>query len=707
MCALYRRARLCLCGCACTTQRAFSTMAEEEKGSWNPKRFDGADYSKFRLRFVLYVKRKKWYTVLEKARPTTGEEAIAAWDAADVAVQSTLVNAVSDRILDEIGHKSTAKEMFQTLDSVYFRKTLMMRVLATRKILSLRMNDGEVAQEFFGRFEKCIGALKDAGEEVSSERKLCYLLVALPERYAHIIDVVDALPKEMQTVDYVKGKLLFDHCKKEDDTEAVTEAAAMKTQVQAKPQRSNGSNGAGNGPANSWYRCHRCDQPGHFRRDCTAELPYEPQYGRSSSGSHGHRGGVAPRFGNWNGGRSGGGSSGARGNFGRRNVATNNTEVNDFDEYGDSDVSSFQVRVVHGKSSKVSSASVEINSIETGNAQDKSPETVTWVLDSGCTDHIVTSDKYFVNMSRLKNPIKVKVADGYMLQSMFIGNIRLFTMVQGRKKEILLRDVYLAPELGNNLISFDRITKAGFSILAQGETAQIQNKAGNIIGVAKKSNKLYELLTYVSSDTVCGNVDVFSSVTDVGIAERWHRMLGHVNFRDLQILCSKQLLDGAPKRLENVPKVCDTCLESKFSNLSHSKTRTRAEGIMDLVHSDVNLVSPKGINGEIGFVTFIDDFSRLARVYCIKSKSEVVDKFMHYVNTMTNLVSRKIKILRCDRGTEYLNAKFDGFCSRKGVNLNPSLPYIHELNGTAERFNRTVMDRARCLRSEAKLDRRY
>lgn len=36
-----------------------------------------------------------------------------------------------------------------------------------------------------------------------------------------------------------------------------------------------------------------------------------------------------------------------------------------------------------------------------------------------------------------------------------------------------------------------------------------------------------------------------------------------------------------------------------------------------------------------------------------------------------------------------------------------STPYVHELNGTAERYNRSVMDTARCLLTDAKVDKKY
>ena len=65
-----------------------------------------------------------------------------------------------------------------------------------------------------------------------------------------------------------------------------------------------------------------------------------------------------------------------------------------------------------------------------------------------------------------------------------------------------------------------------------------------------------------------------------------------------------------------------------------------------------------------------------------------------------SIMSCKVKAIRCDRGSEYLNKDFLDFCSSKGITLNPSPAYVHELNETAERYNRTIMNRTRCLLSD-------
>ena len=63
--------------------------------------------------------------------------------------------------------------------------------------------------------------------------------------------------------------------------------------------------------------------------------------------------------------------------------------------------------------------------------------------------------------------------------------------------------------------------------------------------------------------------------------------------------------------------------------------------------------------------------------------------------------------LRCDNGKEYMNAKFFDFSRDNGFRIQNSPPYTPQLNGVAERYNQTIMDRARCLLDEAQISKCY
>ena len=114
-----------------------------------------------------------------------------------------------------------------------------------------------------------------------------------------------------------------------------------------------------------------------------------------------------------------------------------------------------------------------------------------------------------------------------------------------------------------------------------------------------------------------------------------------------------------------------------------------------------------GYKGEKYFLTFIDEYSKCTKIYCIKSKSETAECFIDYVNLVENKFGKTIKKVQCDNGKEYMNKEIYNFIKHKGIELIPCPPYVHELNGIAERYNRTAMDMGRCLMREAKINRKY
>jgi len=90
--------------------------------------------------------------------------------------------------------------------------------------------------------------------------------------------------------------------------------------------------------------------------------------------------------------------------------------------------------------------------------------------------------------------------------------------------------------------------------------------------------------------------------------------------------------------------------ENKMHNLKFKNQRERANGLLDIIHTDLNGPhNTTGNNGEKYFLTFIDDCSKAARVYT-KSKTEVYECFIEFINTVENIIGKKIKRLRCDNG---------------------------------------------------------
>jgi hypothetical protein len=67
----------------------------------------------------------------------------------------------------------------------------------------------------------------------------------------------------------------------------------------------------------------------------------------------------------------------------------------------------------------------------------------------------------------------------------------------------------------------------------------------------------------------------------------WHMRYGHLNFRSLSYLSSKNLVSGLPV-LDANKKTCETCLKSKQSRLPFvSEKPKRSKTSLEVIHSDI------------------------------------------------------------------------------------------------------------------------
>lgn len=113
------------------------------------------------------------------------------------------------------------------------------------------------------------------------------------------------------------------------------------------------------------------------------------------------------------------------------------------------------------------------------------------------------------------------------------------------------------------------------------------------------------------------------------------------------------------------------------------------------------------LGGSRYFIIFVDDCSRMTQVYFLKGKDEALQSFIDYKARVENLLSKRIKTLRSDNGTEFCNRKFQEYLKKSGINHQRTNPYTAEQNGLCERMNRTIIEKARCLLFDAKLGKEF
>lgn len=317
-----------------------------------------------------------------------------------------------------------------------------------------------------------------------------------------------------------------------------------------------------------------------------------------------------------------------------------------------------------------------------------------WFIDSGASMHM-TKHREWVYDETCPPISSIKVANDKVLPVTSSGSVDI-QLPSGQK--IKVTNVLYVPELATNLLSVSQMIKKGCQVKFDSQGCKIFNQKNIEVATAKLSNNMYRLNTKSS--------EAYISVINENDSYLWHQRMGHLNFFDLKKLPS--CTEGIPM-IEKLDKViCISCLEGKQSRQKFPCEGSRADGLLKIIHSDIcGPMEVRSIGGARYFVTFIDDYSRKVHVYIMKNKSDVVEKFQEYKANVQNQLNAKIKILRTDNGTEYLSNSFSNILKDSGISHQTTNPYTPEQNGLAERANRTLVEKARCMLINANLQKQY
>ena len=104
---------------------------------------------------------------------------------------------------------------------------------------------------------------------------------------------------------------------------------------------------------------------------------------------------------------------------------------------------------------------------------------------------------------------------------------------------------------------------------------------------------------------------------------------------------------------------------TKLSFVGHEK---RATNLLALVHT--NVCGPFDVPARgnfVYFITFTDDLSWYGFVYLMRHKSEAFEKFKEFRHEVEKQTEKSIKVLRSDRGGEYLSRKFLDYLKENGI----------------------------------------
>jgi transposase InsO family protein len=326
-----------------------------------------------------------------------------------------------------------------------------------------------------------------------------------------------------------------------------------------------------------------------------------------------------------------------------------------------------------------------------------------WLKDSGATTHICHERSAFTTFKSHRSTIGGIQDNVDPLEVHGIGDIRLRCFIPGKAdSHITLRNVSYCPHATDNLISESRMDKANLRIIVFGGKCEVKDRSGRVILMGTRRGGLYEM-DCAPEPTYDGPPDVAFAVQNKSGIDLWHRRMAHLNPDSIYHLSKHGMVSGLDLRVKETLGPCDGCADGKHPQAPFPQKGSRAENILDRLHMDLQGPRQPSLSNYRYSLGIVDCHSRNGWKFFLKTKDQASNFIKDFISEQETQMGKKVKRIRTDGGTEFVNAELESFLKEKGIILETSAPYTQQQNGVAERFNRTTSEHALAMIKDAGL----
>ena len=645
------------------------------------KVFTGKDFHLWKFQFLTFAEVREVDGYFDGSVTKPGEDASEEekrkWKKGDGVARNILLSALDYNQMQLVTNCGTGREMWERIKQKFEKESLSSQSKLRREFHNLKKGDRKL-ENYIKEFDSLCDKMRGVGLHVSNKEKVLQLTEGLNDMEYDVI-VTNILELEEIAYEEACGKLLiYEGRHQQFEGDSNKGETFMSQRGRGRSARGGGrsdsrgrSRGRGRGQSYE-RRCYNCQQPGHLALDCTQPAKcYECQ-------GKGHRSFDCP-----------------------------NKARTDFTS------SSAKSEGGHGSNYNVEFVELPPKREEVGEANLASKARSTWIVDSGCTQHMCNQPEFFTSMEELPVKKTMMMGNGEIMEISKEGDVGLKVVTNQGVVYGTFKEVLYSPEIRRNLVSVTRMMKQKISTVFDEETKTCYLVRGkvwfdlrDVVGTAIQSQDLWVLEEKGKSK---GGGESYA--TEQSSEENlWHLRLGHLGSDNLKKLLSKQMVSGIQMKgdFDNLNSVCEGCMKGRQTREPFPSSEHRGRHLLELVHSDVcGPINPKSLGGHRYYLTFVDDFSRKSWVYLMKEKKEVFKFFKIWKAMVENQSEKRIKRFRTDRGGEYLSNEYKQFLEQQGIFHEVSMAGTPQQNGVAERLNRTLQEKARSMMASSGIHGRF
>ncbi|GJW65960.1 retrotransposon protein, putative, ty1-copia subclass [Tanacetum coccineum] len=328
-----------------------------------------------------------------------------------------------------------------------------------------------------------------------------------------------------------------------------------------------------------------------------------------------------------------------------------------------------------------------------------------WIYNTGCGIHICITTQGLRGSKKLKpGALSLYVGNGNRAA---VEAIRSYHLEIPSGLVIVLNNCHYAPSITRGVISVSRLYDDDFINRFDENNVLSVSKNNLVYFVAIPRDGIFDIDMSCSNTNDSSMYNVSNKIAKINLDSSylWHCRLGHISKKRIEKLQHEGLLNST--NIQSLGK-CVFCMSGKMARNPYSHQVERAKDLLGLIHTDVcgpfKIMSRKGASY---FVTFNDDFSRYGYVYLLKHKHEVFETFKVFQKEVENQFGKTIKLLRSDRGGEYISQEFLDHLKKHGIISHRTPPYAPQNNGVSERRYRTLLDMVRSMMSQTTLPKSF
>lgn len=318
-------------------------------------------------------------------------------------------------------------------------------------------------------------------------------------------------------------------------------------------------------------------------------------------------------------------------------------------------------------------------------------------FDSGASKSISPCRDDFTSLTPLSN-CRIGGIGGSSIAAVGLGTVDI-ELANG--KHLTLDNVLYAPQAAVRLVSISAICSSGNKPFVRFDDTSALVYARD--GTELASGTLVQKQLYALDGVPVQAHDHALLAAPLPDLQSWHLRLGHVNHDYVYDMACGGTVEGMTVDLSSAPPKCSSCILGKQTKTPVPKSREgeKATRRLELVYAD--LMGPAdtmSATGNLYSLNIIDDCTSLSWTIPLPNKQVAFDRYRAWHLAREVETGEKIGCVQIDSG-ELKSSSMETFLNSRGTRLRFTAPYTSAHNGRVERLHRTLMNKARSMRSYA------